>query len=200
MPWLFGTLASVLLGPGPAAQGDPITISLEPVSSEIALNGPHDPLVVDILISNPDELEVRSWSVDLCFDPDVFAPLAGTGSPVPPKGFELSDYIPGVVAQWNPLFESNGLAPDVARMGALNMGTTTGSAASGWLGRVALDAVGASPGSMLSFGVESSVLDPNSDPLPVVFEPTEVIVNLPEPATVLLVIAVGALGSRRRRR
>jgi len=193
---LFGVSVSVLATWCGAAQAADITVSLVPVAASIALDGPDDPLVLDVLISNPDQVEIRSWFLDLSYDPAVFDPLAGMGT-VPTNGFEIGDYIAGVTPQWNPAYEDDGSAPDVAKMGALNLGSGTGSAVSGWLGSVTLDATGLSPGSILSLTGE--LLDPNSSELTGVQYVSTSITVIPEPATVALLLGAGAVLLRRRR-
>lgn len=173
-----------------------ITISLVPTSSTVQLDGVNDPLIFDVLIANPDEVSVKSWSLDFFYDPAVFQPLPGAGT-VPTEGFELGPYISNVVPQWNPNYEKNGIAPDVARGGAVNFGSSVGSAPTGLLAKVAFDAVGLGDSSemwlngeiMLSTGAATGV----------VFEPAQVTV-VPEPITFLgMMLGCGWVLGRRRR-
>lgn len=166
---------------------EPITISLVPVSTEIEIDGLNDPLVIDVRIDNPEQELVKSWSLDLCFDPAVFDPLPGIGL-VPAQGFELGDYIPGAMGQWNNNYEANGVSPDIARMGALNFGTQTGSAVTGLLGQVSIDAIGTSPGSTLWLQGQI-ILFGGGAAENVVFQSSQIIVNTPEPATAILLLA-----------
>jgi len=175
-----------------------ITVSLEPANTTIEIDGANDPLVIDICIDNPDQQLIRSWSLDLYFDPAVFEPRSGVGS-VPTQGLEIGDYIPSVVGQWNPYYESNGASPDVARMGALNFGTQTGSALIGLLSQVSLDVIGTSTSSPLWLQGQI-ILNDNSEADNVVFQSTQIVVNTPEPATVLLLLAGLSLYRRQRRR
>ncbi len=164
-----------------------VTVSLVPQSTSIVLGGAGDPLVVDVTIDNPDGVQIRSWSLDLSFDPAVFEPLPAMGS-VPAAGFELGGYVPAVggalLPQWNDNYENNGVAPDVARAGLLNTGSGTGTAAAGLLAKIALDATSLSPGSQLS--LTGQLLMPGSVPVTdVVFVPA-VITVVPEPVAPML--------------
>jgi len=164
------------------AQADPITVSPVPVSTEIQLNGLNDPLIIDIQITNPDPQAIKSWSLDLYFDPVVFDPLYGIGT-VSEQGFELGDYIPDVIGMWNPNYESNGVSPDVARMGALNIGTGVGSDPTGLLARVALDVLSLSPGSTLWLQGQLILAGGGGEAPDVIFESTQVIVTENPPPT-----------------
>jgi len=195
--WLTGVAVLAVLVPSLEAWAtEPITVSLIPVSTQVDLDGPNDPLVIDVQIDNPDQLPVKSWSLDLYFDSAVFDPLPGIGS-VPAQGFELGDYILGVMGQWNNNYEANGVSPDVARMGALNFGTQTGSAVTGLLGSVSIDAIGMSPGSTL--WLQGQIVLAGGPAENVVFQSTEIVVNAPEPATAVLVLAGLCLFRRWRR-
>ena len=174
-----------------------ITVSLVPTSSTVQLDGVNDPLIFDVLIANPDEVSIRSWALDFFYDPDVFQPLPGIGT-VPTEGFELGTYISDVSGQWSPNYENDGVAPDFARGGAVNFGSSVGSASTGLLAKVAFDAVGLGESSemwlngeiMLSTGVAATG---------VVFESAQVTV-VPEPATFLGVMMGCGCVLRRRRR
>jgi len=191
----IGLLALMLIAG--ALQAAPITISLVPANSTVELNVLNDPLIVDIQVSNPDQLSIKSWSLDLAFDPGVFDPIANVGT-VPAQGFELGSYIPGVSAIWNPDHESDGIAPDVARGGVLSFpGAGLGSDATGLLARIALDAIGLSAASDLSLSGEV-ILDGGASATNVVFGSTQIEVT-PEPATGALLLAGLAFYRRRRR-
>jgi len=168
-----------------------MTISLVPASPTVELDGMNDPLVLDVVISNPDALSVKSWSIDVGYDAAVFEPLPGIGT-APAQGFELGDYIPSVTPQWNPLYQ-----PGIARGGVLNFGASSGSSATGLLAQLTFDAVGLSAGSTLSLTGEVILLD-GSSPAELSFAGTEVAV-VPEPVTVTGLL-LGLVACLRRRR
>jgi len=182
---LFLAASITMLGVG-FAHAASITISLVPTSSTVQLDGLNDPLIFDVLIANPDEVSVKSWSLDFFYDPAVFQPLPGVGT-VPTEGFELGPYIPGVSGQWNPNYEK-----------ALNFGSGLGSAPTGMLAKVAFDAIGLSDSSAMWLNGEI-ILSTGVAASGVVFEPAQVTV-VPEPATFLGVMLVcGWIVGRRRR-
>ncbi len=82
-----------------------IAVSLTPNPSAVSLS---ESLVLDIEIINPDQIPVKSWMLDMSFDPGVFDATS----------FVLGSYITGVVPQANLAFEDDGLSPDIARVSA----------------------------------------------------------------------------------
>ncbi|HSW45056.1 MAG TPA: hypothetical protein VLM89_05750 [Phycisphaerae bacterium] len=176
----------------------PITITLAPVSSTVELNGMNDPLTMAIQISNPDRLVIKSWAFDLSYDPGVFQPIVGIGT-VPTQGFEVGTYIPNVMGNYNPWYESNGIAPDKARAGVLNFMSTSGNAATGVLGKLALDPISLSGGTILSLSGEM-ILSTGQSASGVVFQAAQVSVILPEPACMVLMLAGCAALVRRKAR
>jgi len=187
------------LSVGAAEGGASITISLVPANSTVQLGGAYDPVVLALEISNPDQLAIKSWSLDVAYDPAVFEPLPGIGT-VPAQGFELGNYIPSVTPQWNPTFESDNIAPDVARGGVVNFAFTSGNDVSGVLAQLAFDAVGLGTGSTLSLSGEI-ILSSGAEVTDVVFLPAQVdVVEVPEPATLGgLMLGWAVIAYRRRR-
>ncbi len=156
-----------------------IVVSLDqPVPPQIWVN---NSATIDITISNPDNIPVKSWTMDLSFDPDV----------VDVTGFLVGGYIPGVVPQANLDFENDGVAPDIARLGALNFSGTTGSDASGLLGQVTLLGIGEGQNSPLT--ITGDLLDAAGSSIgEITFTGTEITVETPEPMTICI-IAMGGL-------
>jgi hypothetical protein len=181
-----------------------ITVSIVPASSTVYLDGANDPLVLTLQISNPEQLAVRGWILDLLYDPAVFEPITGKGT-VSSEGFELGSYIPGFstmdpTVYWSPFVEHDYVAPDIARAFIVNFGSSTGNALTGVLCFLALDATGPSPSTTISIGGISEIeLDtgPASD---VVFNPVQItVLDVPEP-TCLMMLGLGLAGLVRRRR
>ena len=166
-----------------------ITVSLLPAATEIDES---DSVLVDIHISNPDQTPVKSWTLDLAFDPLVLDVSA----------FQAGLYVPHpVMPTVNLDKEADGTDPDIARVGVLNLSALFGTATDGVLGTVTFDGVGSGTSSVVVAltgpGIESVLLDPNSLELPVQFVGTSIDVT-PEPATVCLLV-VGGLALVRRR-
>jgi hypothetical protein len=196
----WGMVVATVLGLCVAAMGGPITVSLVPSNSGIELDGPGDPLVLTIQISNPDQLVIKSWSFDMSYDPGVFQPIAGIGT-VPTQGFQVGTYIPSLTNSnglYNMFFEHNGDAPDTERMGVFNNLGTTGNATTGVLGMLALDAVGLSASTTLTITGGQLILSSGLPASGVVFDPAVVSVQLPEPGCAALAL-VGVIGLVRRR-
>jgi hypothetical protein len=167
-----------------------VVVTLQPSASPIELNGVDDPFALDIVISNPDGDEVRSWVLDLYYDPAVFEPIA----------FVAGAYIPGVIGQQNLSFNDDGVNPDIAKVSVLNFGSGSSTAANGVLGTITLDAVGVSPGSTLFAAGDSKVLTQGGATLPSTFQDAVVEVNVPEPGMAMGGLVLMGLLARRRNR
>jgi len=148
---------------------------------------------VDILIHNPDRIPVKSWTLDLAFDPAVLDASA----------FLAESYVPlPVMNAVNLDKEADGVDPDIAKVGVLNVSGSFGTAVDGVLGTVTFDGVGygATPIFIATTGpgIESVLLDTSGADIPgVQFGSTSVEV-VPEP-TVLGLLAAGTFALIRRR-
>jgi len=167
-----------------------ITVSLMPAETEISDGGS---VVVDIHISNPDQISIKSWTLDLAFDPSVLdASLFAAGSYVP------SPVMPAV----NLDKDADGMDPDIAKVGVLNLSGSFGTAVDGVLGTVTFDGIASGTSAILIAtvgpGIESVLLDPSGLELfGVEFVGTSIEVT-PEPATICLMAAGGLALIRRR--
>ena len=185
--------AAVLVFSLPATAA--ITVSVVSGASTIDLDGPNDPLILTLEIANPDQLAIKSWSLDLTYDPGIFDPILGIGT-VPTQGFELGTYIPSVSSVYNPTYEHNGIAPDKERMGVTNYAGTSGNATSGTLAKVAFDAIGMG-NNTFSISSGTIILSDGSVASGVIYNPVTVTVT-PEPGCMGLLL-LGAMGLIRRR-
>ena len=172
-----------------------ITVSVVSGAGEIDLDGPDDPLILTLEVTNPDQLAIKSWTFDLTYDPGVFDPISGTGT-VPAQGLEVSTYIPSVSGINNSAYEHDGIAPDVVRMGVANLAGTTGNASTGTLAQVAFDAI-ENGSNTFSISNGTIILSDGSVASEVLYNPVTVTVA-PEPACMGLLL-LGAMGLIRRR-
>ncbi len=181
-------LAVLICSWSPRAALAAISVSLQPDQAQIDIG---ESVVVDINVSNPDQTGVKSWTVDLAFDPAVLDPTA----------FQTGPYISGVVAAMNLSLDDDGTNPDTARVGVINFSGTFGSDTTGLLGSVTFLGVGSgeSPVTILTgSGDQTALLDITSAEIPgVLYSGTSI--TVPEPCT-LLVLAGGGMALLRRKR
>ena len=181
-----------------------ITVSIVPASSTVYHDGANDPLVLTLQISNPEQLAVKSWSLDVYYDPAVFDPIANKGT-VPLQGFELGSYVPGFSTMdssvyWSPTYEHNLVAPDITRSALLQSGTNSGNAVTGTLCWLAFDVIGTSSGSTLYIGGDTTIILSNNDEIIPVSDPVQItVLEVPEP-TCLMMLGLGLAGLIRLRR
>jgi hypothetical protein len=171
------------------ATAQAVTVSLVPRTSSIVLGGANDPVLVDLVVSNPTNTPIKSWSLDLHFEAGVLNTMSAASG-----GFQVGDYISGVYPVWTEHYKNS---TDTARMLVTNFGSARGTASTGVLATLKLDALALSGGTTISLTQDVGGLAGDSGSVSTTLQGATITIT-PEPATVLL-LGLGMVLNRRRR-